>query len=321
MLKYKEKDHGTFDEEWDIHKKITGWWYITGYLKDDNDSLYSYQYTALRFRIFGINLTVLQLALTDFQTKKHYYKQNFKLFGKKHFKGDLIKFSKKVYLQKNEKNMLLNVETDDFSFELNLDKGKGAFWHGDNGVLVMGLPEDPKQRTVYYSYPNMPTTGELTIKDKTNIKVVGKSWFDRQWGPYSFMESKTHWEWFSLRFFDEEEVMLFSFPQNNNGDGTYINKENKRVNVKNYTIKEKELIKINDFTFSKGWNITMPGIKEETYTIKPLMDGQMNLAYFELLAEIINKEGKSVGLCFVELLPGVRNPNMKQDFKNLIKKV
>jgi len=51
------------------------------------------------------------------------------------------------------------------------------------------------------------------------------------------------------------------------------------------------------------------------------MDGQMNLAYFELLAEIINPSGERVGYCFVELLPGVRNPGKKPSFKKLLARV
>ena len=51
------------------------------------------------------------------------------------------------------------------------------------------------------------------------------------------------------------------------------------------------------------------------------MDGQINLAYYELLADIVNPKGEKVGYCFVELLPGVRNPNMNPGIKNLIKKV
>jgi len=326
-IPYRENNHGDFDAEWLPHKKVSGWWYITGYLNDENNpnDLYSYQYTVLRSRVYGITLTLLQLALTDFQTGKHFYKQTFSLNGSKFFKEDTVKFSDIASLKKNIPNMELNINTDDFSLNLNIDKGKGAFWHGDNGVLIMGQPEDPIQRTVYYSYPNMPTIGDLSICTDSgeikNLKVIGKSWFDRQWGPYSLTKPETHWEWFSLRFFDNEEVMLFSFPQHPYQDGTYIDKFGNSKLVRNYEYKEKEVIKTKGFEFSKGWDITLPGIKEEKYQIIPIMDGQINLAYYELLADIVNPKGEKVGYCFVELLPGVRNPNMNPGIKNLIKKI
>jgi hypothetical protein len=37
------------------------------------------------------------------------------------------------------------------------------------------------------------------------------------------------------------------------------------------------------------------------------MEGQLNLFYYELLADIKNKQGETVGYCVTELLPGVYN--------------
>ena len=56
-----------------------------------------------------------------------------------------------------------------------------------------------------------------------------------------------------------------------------------------------------------GWTLDVPGLKAEHYTIRPLMAGQPNLAYFEQLAGIYDPANQQVGLCFVELLPGVYN--------------
>ncbi len=327
-IPYRETDHGDFNAEWLPHKKVSGWWDITGYLTDQEhpEHLYSYQYTLLRARIFGVTGTVLQLAFTDFQTGQHFFKQRFSFRGEKFFTSEnSIQFPPLAYLQRQDEDVSLTVNTDEFSLNLNLDYGKGAFWHGDDGVLVMGEPHDPAQRTVYYSYPNMPTTGEVVLcnsagEEKT-LKVTGKSWFDRQWGPYRLVEPATHWEWFSLRFFDDEEVMLFAFPQHPYYDGTYIDKKGNRQLVRNYTYTHKELVEVDGFVFSQGWDLEIPGIKEEHYQIRPIMDGQVNLAYFELLAEIINPSNKRVGYCFVELLPGVRNPGKNISFKNLLKRV
>ena len=327
-IPYREIDHGDFDAEWPPHKKVSGWWYITGYLSDPKhpDCLYSYQYTLLRARIYGITVTVLQLAFTDFTTGQHFFKQRFSLWERKFFEDESsLQFPPLAHLQRGADDIKLTVQADDFSLNLKLDHGKGAFWHGDDGVLVMGEPDDPVQRTVYYSYPNMPTAGEVVLNnaagEKTVLKVTGKSWLDRQWGPYRLIESATHWEWFSLRFFDNEEVMLFAFPQHPYYDGTYVDKAGNQQLIRNYTYTPKELVEVDGFVFSKGWDLVLPGIKEEHYEIRPIMDGQMNLAYFELLAEIINPNNERVGLCFVELLPGVRNPGKNIGFKNLLKKV
>ena len=34
FIPYREYSHGSIDDEWLPHRKVSGWWYITGYLND-----------------------------------------------------------------------------------------------------------------------------------------------------------------------------------------------------------------------------------------------------------------------------------------------
>ena len=61
----------------------------------------------------------------------------------------------------------------------------------------------------------------------------------------------------------------------------------------------------NEYSF--GWKVRMNGVKAEEYTILPKINGQLNLFYYELVADVINVSGEKVGYCVVELLPGVYN--------------
>ncbi len=115
--------------------------------------------------------------------------------------------------------------------------------------------------------------------------------------------------------------MLFAFPQCPYYDGTYITKDKERHLVRDYTLTAKSFTEAAGMKFSNLWELVMPGVKEERYQIRPLTGGQLNLAYFELLAGIYNPAGKQVGLCMVELLPGARNPQSRINFLNLFKKV
>ncbi len=323
-IQYKETDHGSFDDEWLPHKKVSGWWYATGYLIDEESkNMYSYQYTVIKPRVFGTTSYVSMIALTDFQTGEHFYHQRLGFQNRRIYvnQKELV-FHPYSKLTKNQESFEIKLDTKDFNLNLTLDVGKGAFWHGDDGVLVMGTESDPKQRTLYYSYTNMPTKGELTLKrnDEKPITVKGKTWFDRQWGPYDIVDNSTHWEWFSLRFFDDEEVMIFYFPQHPYLDGTYITKDKQGIRLRDCQVEPLEMIEIDGFKFSKGWKLKIPGVKEENYTIKPLMDGQLNLAYYELMASILNEKNEEVGYCFVELLQGARNPNKRINPINLFKR-
>ena len=33
-IPYRQENHGDFDAEWPVQRKVTGWWYITGFFSD-----------------------------------------------------------------------------------------------------------------------------------------------------------------------------------------------------------------------------------------------------------------------------------------------
>ncbi|MBN1289258.1 MAG: carotenoid 1,2-hydratase [Actinobacteria bacterium] len=305
-IPFRDTNHGTFEEEWGYHKKISEWWYSTGYFTDENDKMYSFQFTIVRAHVAGLDPFIIMMALTDFESGEHYYFQKAQATARSVFIDDkTAQYGNVIKVVKGTTGMTFTGRHKDFSLDLELDYGKGAFWNCDNGVLKMGTA-DTDETTFYYSYTNMPTTGTMTLKG-TEHKVKGKSWFDKQGGPFKLLKPRTHWEWFSLRFFDDEEMMLFSFPQGDYRDGTFIPRDGEARRLNEYTIKPLEFIDVEGIKFSSGWDITVPGLKEEHYTIKPIINGQMNIGYFELLAEVLNDSNERAGFCFVELLPGPYN--------------
>lgn len=307
-IPYQFGKHGSFEDEWNIHDKSSEWWYATGYFKDEEENLFSFQFTLIRSYTPMVTPHIIMLALTDFQTGKHFYFQDFSQDGSDVILNDTqVGFRHIALFEKIEKGMQFTAKTKDFSLDVFLDYGKGAFWHCDDGFLKMGIDE-PGQTTFYYSYTNMPTKGSMILNGR-NLKVEGKGWFDKQGGTYNNRDPRCMWEWFSLRFFDDEEMMLFYFPQNDYADGTYIPKEGAAKRLNQYDIRATSFVMPDGkLTYSNQWSLTVPGLKEEEYTIKPLLDGtQMNIGYYELLAGIFNSKQEQVGLCFVELLPGARN--------------
>jgi len=306
---YEWQAHGSFAEEWIAHKKCQDWWYCTGILRDGEGQLYTYQVTILRLYVYGVRFYAFMLALTDFSTGKHYYYQTISPSSKEFtLTPTEVSHSGMAHVVLGDKGMTITVRHKRYALDLELDYGKGAIWHCDDGNLIMGTGGG-KYTTQYYSYTNMPTKGTLALKGK-KMAVQGKTWFDKQYGPFPLLNKLTHWEWFSLRFNDGEEAMLFSFPQAENDyrDGTYIKKDGAHARLKNYTIKPHGLIVPDGrTTYSCGWAVTLPGVKEENYTIKPLLDGQFNMGYFELLAGVFNPAGKQAALWNWYPVPAVRS--------------
>ena len=294
----------SMQEEFLCHKSGPEWWYSTGYMTDEAGKMFTYQFTLAKIRIYGIKFNILMTAVTDFETGKHHYAQQSIFFEK-----NVIITPVRVGVEGasemtfGERKLGLNMTGTDYSLVLDMEVVKPAVWHADNGTLKMGIDG---QYSYYWSYTNLALSGTLVIEGK-KLKVTGKGWFDKQGGPYKILDRRTQWEWFSLRFFDNEEVMLFSFPQDDYRDGTFIERSGKYERLNDYKITPLGFTEVRGFKFSDGWKVEMKGVKDEDYTITPMIDSQFNLFFLEQLADIKDKKGKVVGYCFVELLPGVYN--------------
>ncbi len=317
MSPYRQENHGTFEEEFAPHEGVHGWWYITGYASDveDPSRLYAFQYTQLCVNeIPLVPVYSLQLNLTDMTTGQDLFEGSIRPGDTTVYAGGQeVAFGTSSRLTRTADGMDFFGQLDGAEMNLHFDLGKGAVWHGDNGVLVMGTPEDPVQRTVYYSYTNMPTTGQISIVNEAgetvNVQVKGKAWLDRQWGPYRLTDTQSFWEWFSLRFFDEEEVMLFAFPQHDYYDGTYVRADGGSERLQSYTYDPTDYVEKDGTCYSFGWDLVLPGVKEKHYRIEPMLDDQhqFHWNYFELMARVVNDDDELVGYAFVELLPGLRD--------------
>ena len=321
-VNYDPNHPSSFDREWGLHQGCNEWWYCTGTLRTEEGLDFSYQFTLVEVGSLPVvSPNVIMIALTDMQTGQHRYMQNMRLF--KHqmtIEEDRLQFDTRAKLNKTAEGIDLKLNHKSFSLDLHLDYGKGAFWHCDKGKLFMGSEGNPRNTTLYFSYPNMPTTGWLDL-DGRKHKVDGKTWFDKQGGTFNMVDPRTHWEWFSLRFYDDEEMMLFAFPRMAYYDGTYIDKEGKGARLNHYEIKTLRTITHSGKKWSAGWELTVPGLKDEHYWITPIHEGNINFAYFEELCTIKNGRGEQVGLCFVELLPGVHNKSNLSDGPKLFKNI
>lgn len=302
-------DHlGSFDEEWGVHKRCREWWYCTGILFDEEGNMYSYQYTLLHMNMGIKTLKIAMAAFTDYKNKRHYYLQ---IPASKEepliLDETQAAIGKLVSAKKGARGMDISIHHKDVQLDVFADYGKGAFWHCDNGKLMMGVDKS-RQTTMYYSYTNMPTNGTVVLNGKT-LKLTGKTWFDKQGGTYNILDWKTQWEWFSIRFFDDEEMMLFTFPQVPGGgyfDGTFISKDGTGGRFNDYTIQQTGYTTFEGSRWSTGWHLSCCK-KEKEYFIEPIQEGHMNFAYFEEVCYVKNAKGEIVGYCFAELLPGVLN--------------
>jgi predicted secreted hydrolase len=92
----------------------------------------------------------------------------------------------------------------------------------------------------YYSSTRMAATGTLRVGGRT-LALTGQGWFDHQWGGFRDDPSAFDWDWFSCRFDDGSELMLYQFLDRETGlplagyaNGTFVSKSGKAVAVRSF---------------------------------------------------------------------------------------
>lgn len=296
--------YGTVESNWQPKDFDTEWWYITGELEDESGKKYFYQFTIFHVLRFSTQGYVTHIAVSDYQTKEHFFEEDYYLYPHEYsFTHDTINVGTNT-ISLNNNQIKVNVSSENIKYEFLLNSNKPTIWHGGDGIISMGHPDNPEENSFYHSLTSLNTVGSLSFineKDELiNLKVTGKSWFDRQWG--NFLEER--WDWFSLRFSDGEEVMLFSFPTTGHKEATFILNDGSVKEFTDFHYDTEEYITVDGITVGYGWNIKIP-MKDEEYTIVPLSQNDMNanfvVNYWEGLCKILDSKGEFKGWAVVEV--------------------
>jgi len=303
-IPYNDGGHKDVVYEWAPHDEGGEWWYITGYASDRNNKLYLYQITIFHgYWAYLLELYGLHLSFTDCSTGQHVFSEDIIFNSDKAYADSRCAVYKDSSICLDKRQIKMAGRSDRLNLDLEGKSAKDATWHGKDGIIVMGHPEKPEERSYYYSFTNLKTKGEIEFRDKKGdwIKVdtTGRAWFDRQWGKFN----EKGWEWFSFRFFDDEEIMLFPFPKTGSKEGTYIDRKGNVVPFSNFTYNVKKTANFDGQKIGLGWDVTVP-VKEKEYTVVPIVEDQYNRSrlgdYWEGISKVFNKKGELVGYCIVE---------------------
>ncbi len=209
----------------------TEWWYQTGVL---NDGRFGYEITLFRMydpqgehwpRIFGQpvgELWLVHAMVNDYESGKRYFKEWLILpplifFGSgvgTCSQGFCMRYSSQsLYIEWSGGLDDITLIYGDGNLELHLELSprKMPVAHGDGKVpMVSG-------ESFYYSITDIDVKGEMKFDGEWH-EVHGSTWIDQQWGDF---DAKP-WEWYSIRFENGAQIMLYSFPGRNVGFGTIV---------------------------------------------------------------------------------------------------
>lgn len=320
----------SFPEDHGLHEGFRNeWWYLTGNLVAEDGERFGYQLTFFYLAQApeaapalpsdsawqSSRIWMAHLALTDVAGNKHYAVERFTRENPGLAGAQLVPF--KVWLEdwqlasSSESSLLpwqLQALTSEIGLNLTLAEGKPPVLQGDAGLSQKSA--SPGNASYYYSMTRLPTTGEITVGDKT-YSVTGFSWMDREWSTSALDADQSGWDWFSLQFDDEQELMYYQL-RNSNGtvhpysSGSWTDTSAQQIPVLDQDISLEELVhwtSPSGITYTTEWLLHFQGKTWRVLAVR--QDQWMNLSipYWEGMVDILDAEsGSSVGKGYLEMV-------------------
>ncbi len=238
---------------------LSEWWYYTGNLTDEDGRRFGFQYTLFRRAIAPPGtapttdsewrtrqLYMAHFTISDVQNEQHYSDARFSR-GAVGLAGAEIDPVYRVWMEDWEMigdspdadNVTFRAATDAAAVNLRLTQAKPIVLHGDNGLSMKG--DNPGEASYYYTIPRLRTEGTVTIGN-TTFEVTGNTWMDREWSTNVLPDDAIGWDWFSMIFEDNTELVVGRVRRdggNSNGyTGLYIREDGTTVSlpVETFTI-------------------------------------------------------------------------------------
>ena len=305
------------------------WWYYTGHFYDEQNNRYGFELTFFKtymprsIKLFSIipaylikeKFHVAHFAITDINNQKFERAEKIDTFF---YDAETSEQELNVRLS----NWYAKRSPDGISHEIYANIGNKAihFTLSPEKIAAKhgsppGIQSMAEAGVSYYiSYTRMNLSGELLTDCILNIcssqKVTGQAWHDHQWGDFNLYKI-AGWDWFSLQFNDNTEIMLYLIRQAN-GEysemaGSYIASDGlvKQISKNDIAL---EVLKTwqspeTGAIYPITWNLKIAKLNLDIIVSPVLLAQEMNtqsteIVYWEGAVDI---SGSKTGLGYVEL--------------------
>jgi predicted secreted hydrolase len=278
------------------------WWYFSALVRDPRGTPYSVFYTMFSSR--GGLIPVSQVVnLATGAVIGH--SEGVALGRPGTRKLDLPAAETRLRYLAKPNSWSFSVRTASFAVSLRQHPLKAYTRHGDRGLI----PQSAAGVSHYYSSTRMRATGTLRIGTATS-SIRGQSWFDHQWGNYVNDPRAFNWAWFSCRFDDNTELMLYQFldPITHQAleayrSGTYISRTGETSRIKDFSASAgSRTLTDSGQTWPLDWTLSVsrPALRETLISLQPdqLVRNRILPTFWEGVA---TATGTRQGSCFVEI--------------------
>ncbi len=275
------------------------WWYFSGNLLAENGEAFGYELAffrhALAFSPPHLNsawrvrdIYLAHLAISSVKRKKMVSlgagSRSLPLVAGAS-EEDLYVHIRNWRVKRNGRTIVLKAGGKGFFIHLTLSISKPPVLHGVKGLCQKG--KRPGEASYYYSLTCLRTKGMIKFGGKRFIIVKGKSWFDREFFTRQLGGDQTGWDWFSLQFDNDTELMLYLIRRKDGiyettSSGTMVLSSGRYVHLRRSDFEVDILKRWNSpktkATYPMKWKIEIPPLQAEL-TVSPAFEDQEFLSH------------------------------------------
>ena len=322
------RDHGSHPEHG------IEWWYWVGHLNAvDSGKNFGFQSTIFRLagdpeksgetqsEPFGNqNLFLVHTALSDLEEEKYIHHERVMREGWQARSSEktlslTVGGVKVSLLEKENRHKVVTRYPDGAKLELLFKPAKPLVSFGDRGLSRKGA--DPASVSWYWSYTRLEAKGTL-FQNGEEIAVEGIAWMDHEISSSQLGEDLAGWDWTCMQLDDGTELKAYRLRKKDGGSDPWSAV---------YWIDQKgntERVYADSFTWETldTWTSPKTGLQyptsvevsvkhptngQQVYQLLPLLDAQeftgnrADNAYWEGACEVLNEDGKRIGLAYLEL--------------------
>jgi len=314
------RDHGSHDE----YK--TEWWYYTGHLRTDGGRRYGFEVTFFRVGVVPPdsppqsrwelrNLALAHFAITDVNGRRFRYAE--KMNRGSPFTASAASDVLDVFNEGWSATTLPDGSWHVVAFnggdavDLVLRARKPPAIHGENGVSVKA--EGVGYASHYYSMTRLDVSGSVNRQ-----RCRGLAWMDHEFGSSNLRENQQGWDWFSIQFDNDIELMLYQIRARDGkpdaaSSGSLVTSDGEVIHIRRDQMRVEPIDRWRSphsgATYPMGWRVSVPtfGIAVE---LQPVLRDQelitrssTNVTYWEGAVDVSGSFGNIAvsGVGYVEM--------------------
>jgi predicted secreted hydrolase len=323
----------------------TEWWYYTGNLSTPSGKRYAFQLTFFRTQIAEPgsektwpqnpsawrtkDLFLAHSALSDPETKRFTFDERVAragagLAGVTQDNGVTRVFLGNWTTIMESGGHRLRAPAKEFSLDLFCKASKPLTAHGAGGYSLKG--SKPGSASCYYSYTRLEAEGSITLHGAT-VPVRGTAWMDHEFSSAPLEDDLEGWDWFSLQFDDQTELMIYLLRQKTAGNsesssGTFVKASGEAVRLSKNDFQVEVLEKWKSprsgATYPSRWRIRVIPLNLSLSVVPNLSDQELitekstRVTYWEGSVSVSGRSGENPvkGIGYVEMTGYARAFNL-----------